>query len=99
MKLFRIGKIGSEKPAILDKDNNYKDLSSVIKDFNPNTLNFDILNKIKKLDTSKLPTLDPNSRIGACVSSPSKFIGIGLNFRDHAIEQNLPIPKELVQIL
>ena len=94
MKLFRIGKIGSEKPAILDKDNNYKDLSSVIKDFNPNTLNFDILNKIKKLDTSKLPTLDPNSRIGACVSSPSKFIGIGLNFRDHAIEQNLPIPKE-----
>ena len=94
MKLFRIGKIGSEKPTILDKDNNYKDLSSVIKDFNPNTLNFDILNKIKKLDTSKLPTLDPNSRIGACVSSPSKFIGIGLNFRDHAIEQNLPIPKE-----
>ena len=94
MKLFRIGKIGSEKPAILDKDNNYKDLSSVIKDFNPNTLNFDILSKIKKLDISKLPTLDPNSRIGACVSSPSKFIGIGLNFRDHAIEQNLPIPKE-----
>ena len=32
--------------------------------------------------------------IGACVSKPSKFIGIGLNFKDHAEEQNLPIPKE-----
>ena len=43
---------------------------------------------------SKLPNLDKNKRIGACVSNPSKFIGIGLNYRDHAIEQNLPIPKE-----
>jgi len=94
MKLLRIGKIGEEKPAILDKNNNYKDLSSIIKDFSPDTLNFKTLDKIKKLDISKLPNLDPNSRIGACVSKPSKFIGIGLNFKDHAKEQNLPIPKE-----
>ena len=94
MKLLRIGKIGNEKPAILDKDKNYKDLSSIIKDFDPNTLNFETLDKLKKLDVSKLPNLDPTSRIGACVSKPSKFIGIGLNFKDHAKEQNLPIPKE-----
>jgi 2-keto-4-pentenoate hydratase/2-oxohepta-3-ene-1,7-dioic acid hydratase in catechol pathway len=94
MKLLRIGKIGEEKPAILDKNNNYKDLSSIIKDFSPDTLNFKTLDKIKKLDISKLPNLDPNSRIGACVSKPSKFIGIGLNFKDHAKEQNLPMPKE-----
>ena len=35
-----------------------------------------------------------NQRIGACVNNPSKFIGIGLNFKDHAIEQDMPIPKE-----
>ena len=63
-------------------------------DLNPETLNFDIFEKIKKLNTSDLPKLDPNLRIGACVSKPSKFIGIGLNFKDHAEEQNLPIPKE-----
>ena len=94
MRLCRIGEIGDEKPAIIDKDGNYKDLSSIVTDFNPKTLNFETLEKIKKTDVSKLPNLDKNLRIGACVSKPSKFIGIGLNYRDHALEQNLPIPKE-----
>ena len=94
MKLLRLGEKGKEKPAIVDDQDNYKDLSSVIEDFNPKTLNFETLEKIKNIDLSKLPTIDSNQRIGACVSEPSKFIGIGLNFKDHAEEQNLPIPKE-----
>ena len=94
MKLLRIGDVGSEKPALIDKENKYRDLSSIIKDFNPDTLNFETLEKIKITDITKLPVLDSNLRIGACVSKPSKFIGIGLNFKDHAEEQNLPIPKE-----
>ena len=94
MKLLRLGSIGSEKPAIIDSQNNFRDLSSVIDDLNPETLNFDIFEKIKKININDLPKLDPNLRIGACVSKPSKFIGIGLNFKDHAEEQNLPIPKE-----
>jgi 2-keto-4-pentenoate hydratase/2-oxohepta-3-ene-1,7-dioic acid hydratase in catechol pathway len=94
MKLCRIGNIGKEKPAIIDEDNNFRDLSSLINDFDPETLNFNTLDKIQKSDISNLPKLDSNSRIGACVSKPSKFIGIGLNFKDHAEEQNLPIPKE-----
>ncbi len=94
MKLLRIGETGSEKPALIDSQNKYRDLSSVIKDLNPDTLNFETLEKIKNIDTSKLPLLDSKLRIGACVSTPSKFIGIGLNFKDHAEEQNLPIPKE-----
>ena len=94
MKLLRIGDVGFEKPALIDKENKYRDLSSIIKDFNPDTLNFETLEKIKTTDITKLPVLDSNLRIGACVSKPSKFIGIGLNFKDHAEEQNLPIPKE-----
>ena len=94
MKLCRIGEIGKEKPAIIDGENNYKDLSSIVEDFNPDTLNFETLKKIKSTDVSNLPTLNSNSRIGACVSKPSKFIGIGLNFRDHAKEINMPIPTE-----
>ena len=94
MKLCRIGNVGEEKPAIIDEENNFRDLSSLIKDFDPDTLNFSTIDKIQKSDISNLPKLESNSRIGACVSKPSKFIGIGLNFKDHAEEQNLPIPKE-----
>ena len=94
MKLLRLGNSGNEKPAIIDKDGNYRDLSTIVEDFNPNTLNFETIEKIKKTNFSDLPKLDKSLRIGACISNPSKFIGIGLNFKDHAEEQNLPIPKE-----
>mgnify|MGYP006097055781 CR=1 FL=1 len=94
MKLCRIGDIGKEKPAIIDKENNYRDLSSVINDLDSKTLNFNTIEKIKNLEISTLPIINSDQRIGSCVSSPSKFIGIGLNYKDHAEEQNLPIPKE-----
>ena len=94
MKLLRVGDESKEKPAIIDKDNNYRDLSEIITDFIPETLNFETVDLIKKIDIYKLPILDSKERIGSCVSKPSKFIGIGLNFSDHAHEQNLPIPKE-----
>ena len=94
MKLLRLGEPGKEKPAVIDKDNNYRDLSKIISDYNPDTLNFDLIKKIKNIDILDLPKLDSKLRIGPCVSKPSKFIGIGLNFKDHAEEQNLPIPEE-----
>ena len=94
MKLLRVGNEGKEKPAALDKDGNYKDLSSVIDDLNSDTLNFQTIEKIDKLDLSVLPKLENNSRIGACISKPSKFIGIGLNFSDHAAEIGAKPPSE-----
>jgi len=93
MKFLRVGNIGAEKPALLD-NNIIRDLSSVIKDIDQTTIGDNLISTIKKLDISKLPQLDNNLRIGACVSNPSKFLGIGLNFLDHALEQNLEIPKE-----
>ena len=94
MKICRVGKKNKEKPALIDKDNQYRDLSSIVEDFNPSSLNFETLQKIKKIDSSKLPLINQNERLGSCVTKPSKFIGIGLNYIDHAKEQNLPIPKE-----
>ncbi len=94
MKLSRIGMIGKEKPAIIDNEGNYRDVSTIVKDFDPTTLNFDTIKKISETDVNSLSVLPKDSRIGACVKDPSKFIGIGLNFKDHAFEQNLPIPKE-----
>ncbi len=94
MKLCRIGDLGKEKPALIDENGDYKDLSSVITDLNPLNLNLKIIEKIQNINSFKLPKLNKNLRIGSCISNPSKFLGIGLNFKDHAIEQNLPLPKE-----
>ena len=63
MKLCRIGNVGDEKPALIDNENNYRDLSLIINDFNPETLNFNTIEKIKNADISNLPKLDSNLRI------------------------------------
>ena len=94
MRLCRIGKKGKELPAVIDKDGQYRDLSKVLKDWDPDTLNFKTLDKLRSIKIENLKLLDQNLRIGACVNNPSKFLGIGLNFEDHAKEQNLAIPKE-----
>ena len=48
MKFLRLGKKDKERPAIIDKQNNFRDLSSLIKDFKPETLNFKTIQKIQE---------------------------------------------------
>jgi ureidoglycolate lyase len=94
MKLLRVGAKGAEKPAILHSDGTYRDISSIVPDLAGDALTPAGLDKIRKADASKLPTLDSKARIGACVGQVGKFICIGLNYADHAAESNMPIPKE-----
>ena len=94
MKLLRIGSSGKEKPVVLDKDNKYRDLTSIIKDLNPANLNFETFSKIQSIDHSSLPEISKSERIGSCISSPGKFIAIGLNFSDHAAETGAKPPSE-----
>ena len=94
MKFLRVGEFGKETPAVLDNENKIRDLSKIIQDFNPQNLNFEILNKIKETELKSLPQLDNNQRIGACVTKPSNFLAIGLNYKAHAEETNSDAPKE-----
>ena len=94
MKLLRVGEFGEEIPAILDNENKIRDLSKIIQDFNPDNLNFENLDKIKKTDINSLAQLDDNQRIGACVTQPANFLAIGLNYKAHAEETNSDAPKE-----
>ena len=55
MKLLRVGEKNKEKPAILDKDGNLRDISKHINDLDPTNLNFETFEKIKKVDLSSLP--------------------------------------------
>ena len=94
MKFLRVGEFGKEIPAVLDDENKIRDLSNIIKDLSPENLNFEILDKIKKTELESLPQLDNNQRIGACVTKPSNFFAIGLNYKAHAEETNSDAPKE-----
>ena len=99
MKLLRVGDKGKEKPAILDADGKIRDISSHINDLNPENLNFETISKIKSADTSSLPELSSNQRVGSCITSPGKFVAIGLNYSDHAAEVGADIPKEPIMFM
>ena len=94
MKFLRVGVLGEEKPAVIDDSGIIRNISTLVKDFNPNTLNLELTKEIRKIDLTKLPALSKSERIGACISKPEKFIGIGLNYSDHAKESNANAPKE-----
>ncbi|WP_293299591.1 fumarylacetoacetate hydrolase family protein [Pedobacter sp. UBA4863] len=97
MKLFRFGNIGSEKPGVLIEDK-HLDVSSLITDYNEDffeTGGLDLLQKQIEKHESSLPIVDiATVRLAEVVKRPSKLICIGLNYRDHAIETNAPIPAE-----
>jgi len=93
MKLLRVGEFKKEIPAILDEKNKIRNISSYLNDLNPQSLNFDTLNKIKKIDFETLPEIDPSIRIGSCVSNPGNFFAIGLNYKAHAEETGAKPPE------
>ncbi len=96
MKLLRYGKLGKEKPGILDKDGRIRDLSAHVGDIEGATISPKALAKLKKIKIETLPLVKGKPRIGACVNKSSKFIAIGLNYADHAAESGMELPKEPV---
>jgi len=94
MKLLRVGNKGTEKPAVLDKKGKIRDISSHIKDLNPDHLNFENILKLKNIDLEKLPELPNSDRVGSCIVKPGKFVAIGLNYSDHAAETGAKVPSE-----
>jgi len=94
MKLVRFGPAGREKPGIIDANGKIRDLSKVVKDIDADALSPAGLAKIKKAKIDKLPLVKGNPRLGSCVTKPSNFIAIGLNYADHAAEAGMKIPPE-----
>ena len=95
MKLIRFGEIGKEKPGILIGDKRL-DVSSVVDDYNESFFENNGLDKLSAaiIDNNSFPEVSQNIRLGSPVARPSKIICIGLNYVDHCIETNAPIPQE-----
>ena len=93
MKFLRIGKVGQEIPVALDNEGKYRNLSSVIKDLNPESINFETLDKIKNINLESLEELSQSERIGACLAKPGNFFAVGLNYIEHAKETGTKPPE------
>lgn len=94
MKLLRYGEVGAERPGLLDKAGRIRDLSSVVQDITPTVLGTRSLQQLAALNIDTLPVVNDEPRIAPPVAGVGKFIAIGLNYRDHAAETNMPIPAE-----
>jgi len=94
MKFLRYGEAGRERPGMLDKDGNIRDLTGHVLDFGGSELDPDSLAALAKVDTNSLPLVPGNPRIGPCVAGTGKFICIGLNYSDHAAETGAAVPPE-----
>ncbi len=99
MKLIRFGEPGREKPGILLDDQTRVDVSGFTSDYDEEFLADDGLARLERwLDrnSENAPRVELSERLGPPIARPSKIVCVGLNFRDHAEESKMEIPKEPV---
>jgi 2,4-diketo-3-deoxy-L-fuconate hydrolase len=94
MKLVRYGAPGHERPGLIDKSGQLRDLSGHVQDFSGDAFSPASLTRLAGLDPALLPAVDGKPRLGAPVGGLPKFIAIGLNYSDHAAEVGMQIPAE-----
>ena len=99
MKLVRYGAKGAEKPGLIDKSGQLRDLSAHIRNLDGEAYSPASLKKLAALDPASLPAVSGNPRLGPPVTGISKFVAIGLNYSDHAKETGNPIPAEPIFFL
>lgn len=97
MKLIRFGEPGKEKPGVIINEKRV-DVSAVVTDYNETFFENDGLEKLKTAlqSNAAFPEVHSSFRLGSPVARPSKIICIGLNYADHCLETNAPIPEEPV---
>ena len=96
MKLLRHGPIGAEKPGALDTDGKIRDLSLLVPDLTPDWMAPEKLQALAAIDLKRMPLVAEGTRLGMPVAGIRQFVAIGLNYRKHAAESGLEIPKEPV---
>ena len=91
---YRIGQ--DVKPGILDSEENIRDASSLVNDWDNKNVTIEKLHKVKLADFNSLPIVKNHDGIAPCVSKESigKIICIGLNYSDHAEETGQKVPPE-----
>jgi 2,4-diketo-3-deoxy-L-fuconate hydrolase len=99
VKLIRWGAAGKEWPGVILQDGSRVDSSGIVSDYGENFWSDGGIEKLQKWlssDVATAPRIPTATRLGPPISRPSKIICIGLNYRDHAAESSLEVPREPV---
>jgi 2,4-diketo-3-deoxy-L-fuconate hydrolase len=99
MKLIRFGETEKEKPGVQLENGARLDVSGFGADYDEQFFAGDGLRRLAawlKENASTAPRVPDSVRLGPPVCRSSKIICIGLNFRDHAAESKMELPKEPV---
>lgn len=98
MKLVRFGPIGQERPGVVTERGTILDVSSIVDDYDSGFLARDGLSRLADalgVGSPPLPELAVDGlRLGAPIARPPSVLCIGLNYRDHAAEAGMEVPKE-----
>src|SRR5690606_23588888 len=88
------GAAGNEKAGLIDAAGVIRNASALVPAWTPAHLLPGGLDILQGIDPGSLPPVDPDARIGVPYTGISKYICIGLNYRDHAEEAGLAVPTE-----
>src|SRR5512144_63273 len=93
MKLVRYRSVSGEKPGLI-LDGEIFDLSGSFEALNPRAPTLDAIEAIAAIPAKALAKAEKGAVLGPPLRGIGKIIGVGLNYRDHAEETGLPLPKE-----
>ena len=96
MKLVRYGARGSERAGVVDAKGQVRDLSMLLPDVGPAQLSPRTLAALAAIDIERLPLVEADVRLGCPIANVGKIVCVGLNYRDHAEEAGMAVPKEPV---
>ena len=96
MKLVRYGARGSERAGVVDAKGQVRDLSMLLPDVGPAQLSPRTLAALAAIDIERLPLVEAGVRLGCPIANVGKIVCVGLNYRDHAEEAGMAVPKEPV---
>ncbi|HXV63871.1 MAG TPA: fumarylacetoacetate hydrolase family protein [Vicinamibacteria bacterium] len=103
MRLFRFGDAGSEKPGMVLDNGTLIDVSIFGEDFDEKFFHNKGPRRLARWAATfgpSQPKIAPGSvRLGPPIARPSKLVGIGLNYLDHAKEAKMEVPSEPVIFL
>jgi len=102
VRLIRFGEPGRERTGLQLADGRRVDASAVGGDYDEAFFESGGLERLRawaSRSAREVPALSAAMRLGSPVARPSKIVCIGLNYRDHAAESGMEIPREPVIFL